>query len=275
VSSARGRLAALALALCALLAVLVAFFFGRALFPGAALYRAVPQPAVLALGTLAKTFYLFLAFWMARLNASSFEPGSGSRRAWRLLTFGLLAFFLGQATIAVYQFALGIEVPFPSVADVFWLAGYPLLAAALLGFLRTYTESGFPIGSSAERTWLAAGVAVVAAAIEAPLLRPLVVEPAPWLAKLLNVSYPVLDIVLLVPTALLIRIALRFRGGAVWRVWAAILAGFVFICAADVLFAWFSQLGQSHLVDAVDGTYLLAYGCLGLGVLYQRELVVG
>ena len=270
------RISTVGLLLAALLAVLVATLFGRAIAPDAALYQRVLSPAaVLATGTLAKALYLLLATWMASLNASSFEPGSATRRAWRLLSLGLLAFFLGQASIAVYQLALGVETPFPSMADVFWLIGYPLLAVALVAFVRSYTESGFPIGSRAERTWLALGVVVVAALIEAPLLRPLVTTPAPWLEKLLNVAYPVLDLILLVPTALLIRIALRFRGGAVWRVWAAILAGFVFVCAADILFAWFSQLGQTHLADMVDGMYLLAYGCLGLGVLYQRELVTG
>ena len=255
------RISTVGLFLGALLAVLVATLFGHAIVPGAALYqRVLSQAAVLALGTLAKAFYLLLATWVASLNASSFERGSAPRRAWRLLSLGLCAFFLGQASIAVYQLALGVETPYPSVADVFWLIGYPLLVVALVSFVRSYTESGFPVGSRAERTWLAVGVAVVAALVEAPLLRPLVTTPAPWLEKLLNLTYPLVDLVLLVPTALLIRIALRFRGGAVWRVWAAILAGFVFICAADILFAWFLQLGQTHLADVVDGMYLLAYG---------------
>jgi len=91
---------------------------------------------------------------------------------------------------------------------------------------------------------------------------------------LLNVLYPILDFVLLIPTVLLIRISLRFRGGAVWKVWATLLGGFLFLCAADILFAYFSQLDRTELVDLVDVTYLLSYGFFALGVLYQRELLV-
>ncbi|MES1245790.1 MAG: hypothetical protein ABUT39_29555 [Acidobacteriota bacterium] len=228
---------------------------------------------VLALGTFGKLLFLVVATIVAAGNVGKFEPGTPTRTAWRMLAAGFGALSIGQALIAVYQFAYGVEVPFPSIVDVFFVASYPLMIAALLKFLRAYTASGFPIGPSSERVWLSAGVTVVCAAIGYFILKPVVTTPAPPLETLLNVVYPVMDFLLLVPTALLIRISLHFRGGAVWKVWATLLGGLVFLCAADALFAWFSQLHRTDLVDLVDLTYLLSYGCFALGVLYQRQLL--
>lgn len=231
-----------------------------------------PQ-AVLAIGTLGKFLYLLVAAVVSTLVVGKFEPGTPSRTAWQLLSGGLIALFLGQSCFVYHQFVLQTEAPFPSLADVFFVVSYPLLVGALVMFLRAYTVSGFPIGPASERIWLAAAVTVVCLAIGYPILMPLVRNPAAPLETLLNVLYPVLDFLLFVPAVLLIRISLRFRGGAVWKVWATLLMGFVFLCAADTLFAYFNQFERTDLVDLVDATYLLAYGMLGLGVLYQREML--
>lgn len=262
-------------ALTVLLAVLLAVLLGRAVSPGAGIYEGPLSPrAILAIGTFGKLLYLAIATWASALNVGRFETGTPTRSAWRLLSAGLGLLAAGQAVIAVYQFGLGRdEAPFPSVADVFFLLAYPLMVGALVLFLRAYQASGFPIGPASERVWLSAGVTVLCAAIGFPILRPVVTTPAPFLETLLNVVYPVMDFLLLVPAVLLIRIGLRFRGGKVWKVWATLLAGLVCLCAADTLFAYFFLLDRADLVDVVDAAYLLSYGLLGLGVLYQYELL--
>ena len=72
---------------------------------------------------------------------------------------------------------------------------------------------------------------------------------------------------------LLLRITLRFPGGAVWRIWIAILGGFLAVCAGDILFAYSTAMGMSRLDPVVDLAYILGYGCLALGMAYQRELL--
>lgn len=248
-----------------LLAVLSTVLFERFLDLG-------PR-TILALGTFGKLLFLIVATVVAARNVRKFEAGTPTRTAWRLLSMGFGALMVGQALIAIYQFALGVEVPFPSLVDVFFILSYPLIIAALLNFLRAYTASGFPIGPASERVWLAAAVTVLCAVIGYFILKPVVTTPAPPLETLLNVVYPAMDFLLLIPTVLLIRISLHFRGGSVWKVWAMLLGGLVFLCAADALFAWFSQLHRTDLVDLVDLTYLLSYGFFALGVLYQRQLL--
>jgi hypothetical protein len=261
-------------ALTVLVAVIVAVLLARAAAPGSAVFEEPLSPrVVLGIGTLGKFLCLLVAAAVSTLIVGKFEPGTPSRTAWRMLSAGLIAMFLGQACFVFYQFVLGVEVPFPSLADVFFVVSYPLLIGALVMFLRACSASGFPIGPASERVWLAAAVTVLCLAVGYPILMPLVRSPGEPLETLLNLLYPILDFLLFVPAVLLIRISLRFRGGAVWKVWATLLAGFVFLCAADTLFAYFSQLDRADLVDLVDATYLLAYGFLGLGVLYQRDLL--
>ena len=263
-------------ALTVLLAALAALLLARAIAPWNPIFQEMISPrTVLALGTLGKLLFLLVAAGVSTSIVGRFEPGTPSRAAWQLLAAGLIAMVLGQGYFVFYQFVLGAEAPFPSPADVFFLVSYPLLIGALAMFLRAYSKSGFPIGPASERLWLAAAVAVVCLAIGYPILMPLVRKPGAPLETLLNVLYPVLDFLLLVPTVLLIRISLRFRGGAVWKVWVPLLGGFLFLCAADTLFAYYSQFDWVELTDLVDATYLLAYGFLGLGVLYQRDLLAG
>lgn len=262
--------------LAVLLAALALVLLARAVAPWNPLFQETLSPrTILAFGTWGKFFYLLVGAIASSRLVKSFEPGTASRTAWSLLALGLIVLFVGQACIAFYQFALGMdEPPFPSVADIFFVVSYPLVIGALLMFLRAYAASGFPTGPKAERIWVGAGVAVFCALVGYPILKPVVTAPGEPLPTLLNVLYPVLDFLLLIPAVLLIRISLRFRGGAVWKVWATLLAGFVFLCAADILFAYFSHFDWTELVDLVDATYLLAYGLLGLGVLYQRDLLL-
>lgn len=262
------------LALAAVLAAVVAVFLGKALFPGAALYRDVLTPPVLLrLGCLAKMFFLVIAVVFAWRNVAAFARGNPSRLAWKLLAGGFLAFLLGQTSFAYYQVLRGMSSPGPSVGDAFFLLGYALTAAALVSFVRAYAASGFPVGESQERWILGLGTGVAALAVVYPILRPVLLTPGPALDKLLNLAYPLLDIALLIPTVLLLRISLRFRGGRVSRIWLMLLSGFLFGCAGDVLFAYFSSLEQTYLEDVMDAMYLLSFGFMALGALYQRELL--
>jgi signal transduction histidine kinase len=60
----------------------------------------------------------------------------GERLPWQLLAFGLLCQVGGDAIFAIYEVSLNREPPSPSIADAFYLAGYPLLALGVLLVLR-------------------------------------------------------------------------------------------------------------------------------------------
>ena len=184
----------------------------------------------------------------------------------------MASFALGQAVLTSYQMVRGAS-PFPSVGDLFFVASYPLLIASFLGFIRTYREAGYPVGTAGEHTLIAGLVAVLAGVVAIPILRPVLAAGGGPLELFLNVAYPVLDFVLLVPMIILVRVAWPFRGGAIFNAWAAILGGVVSICAGDLLFAWFSMLGEVHLDPLLHGAYLVGYVCFALGTRLHRDLV--
>ncbi|HWM91872.1 MAG TPA: hypothetical protein VN493_13990 [Thermoanaerobaculia bacterium] len=261
-------------ALSILLAALTLVLVVRAIAPWDPMFESPLTPRViLGLGTWGKFLFLLVASVASTLIVGKFEPRTTTRTAWLLLCAGIIAICLGQACFVTYQFILNRKVVYPSLADIFFMISYPLVIGALVLFLRAYKESGFPIGPASERVWLAAGVALLCAVGGYPILKPLIVNPGAPLKTLLNVLYPILDCILLILAVLLIRISLRFRGGTIWRVWVMLLGGFVSLCAGDTLFAYYLEFDWVEVGDLIDALFLLGYGLVALGIVYQRELL--
>jgi len=234
---------------------------------------AVGEGIRLYVGNLSKLLFIGLAALSAIRSAARFESDNPMRGTWRMMAAGLLSFTAGQATLAVYQALLRLPSPFPSLADAFFVASYPFLLAALVGAIRAYRETGYPIGTARERVATAGAMAALAALIAYPTLKPVVSVPAPPLEMFLNVAYPVLDLAVLVPVAVLLRIAVRFRGGQVWKVWAGLLTGFLLMCAGDILFAYFTTMEREGLDPLIHITYILSYAALARGALGQYHLL--
>jgi cytochrome bd-type quinol oxidase subunit 2 len=255
------------------LGLALALYVGWAAFPSRGPYASLLTPhRMLVLASVLKLVYLLAgAAWAFRCR-DRLEAGNPARPAWFLLSLGLLSTFVGQLCLAPFQLTRN-ETPFPSVADIYYVLSYPLLIAALLVLLDAYRESGFPLGSVAERAATLAGVGVIAAVVVVPILRPVATTGGPLLDRTLTVAYPVLDLVLLLPLALLLRVALRLRGSHAGEVWLLLLGGFVFLCIGDICFAYFQSLGALHLDPFVHATYVLSYGLIAGGAHRQLELL--
>jgi hypothetical protein len=165
------------------------------------------------------------------------------------------------------------ETPFPSVGDLYYVLAYPFLISSFLVFLRAYRESGFPTGSWIERLGIATVVGVVGGTVAIQLLRPVASGGGELLERILNVAYPLLDVVLLIPLALLLRMALRLRGSHVGAVWALLLAGFVCLVCGDIAFAYLTQLDLAQVDPFVHATFILAYGLVAAGAHRQQLLL--
>jgi hypothetical protein len=97
--------------------------------------------------------------------------------------------------------------------------------------------------------------------------------PSPPAEKALNIAYPTFDFLILIPLVILLRITVPFRGGRIWTVWAALLAGFVSMGAADIFYAYFVTLGQAWLESLIDVLFLLSYVLVSQATLKQHELI--
>jgi signal transduction histidine kinase len=179
---------------------------------------------------------------------------------WILLAAGFGAFVAGEITWHVYSYGLGQD-PFPSVADLFYLAGYPLLATGLLllararGAHRWQEQAGF----------LDAAIVTVGAFAIAWtfLMLPYVAdETLPALDRVLSAAYPLMDVLLL---TLLVRLlfAPGRRSPAIWL----LALGMTFNIAADVVFLGLEAAGKAT-GTWIDCVWLLGYVSVGAAALH-------
>src|SRR5690242_7536564 len=55
-----------------------------------------------------------------------------SKKVWGLVALGIVLWALAEAMWAYYELVLRVEMPYPSIADLLWFAGYVPLYAALV-----------------------------------------------------------------------------------------------------------------------------------------------
>jgi len=125
----------------------------------------------------------------------------GRRLPWQLFAFGLLGQVAGDAIFAFYEVALNREPPSPSVADAFYLAGYPLLVLGLVLVLRE-------LGAQTSRTAILDTVVIFSAVALVQWV--FFVDPYNHMrfgtefAREVAMAYPVMDALLLVALAQLL-----------------------------------------------------------------------
>jgi signal transduction histidine kinase len=107
-------------------------------FLGAGLLAIAVYFLLPAHGDAQSVFFVVVGFAsvMAIYVGSTRNLPRGERLAWQLFSFGLLGQVAGDAIFAVYEVSLNREPPSPSIADAFYLGGYPLMALGVLLILR-------------------------------------------------------------------------------------------------------------------------------------------
>ncbi|MCG7287334.1 bifunctional diguanylate cyclase/phosphodiesterase [Cellulomonas sp. ACRRI] len=221
----------------------------------AVVVAALATHAVLPPGTLRDVLYAVVGAVCAAQTCRAAGRITGpQRRAWQLLALGLVAWVIGDVVWTLLERGLGVQ-PFPSVADVAYVASYPLLAAGLV--------RAFPAPRGRRPTWLLDALLVTSGALLVLWL--LVLEPtlAGWPADPLGTAvgalYPLGDAVLLVLLARAATAAgtrppaLRL---STWGVLAILLADELFLLAPG----WPALDARVHLIDTLwlTGYVLLA-----------------
>jgi diguanylate cyclase (GGDEF)-like protein len=163
------------------------------------------------------------------------------RSAWFFIGAGLLATTCGDV---LYDFWYGGNPPFPSAADVGYLAFYPLLYIGIVLLLRRR------VSTFSASLWLDGLVAAAAAgALGASVLVEVVVNSTHGsrLVVLTNMAYPIGDVLLLA----LIVFVFSVTGWRPGRAWALIAAGLLVNTVGDAVFLYGTAVGTY-----VEGTYL-------------------
>jgi signal transduction histidine kinase len=113
--------------------------------------------------------------------------------AWYLFAAGLMAFAVGDILFNFYARIWHRDLPVPSVADAFYLAAYPFLAVGLVLLVLRMASKDRRAGV------IDAALLTVAFGIchWIFVMHPLLAGSADWVSKLVALSYPAMDVVLL------------------------------------------------------------------------------
>jgi len=165
--------------------------------------------------------------------------------SWLGYSLGMSLWFLGEATWAAYALCYSVPNPFPSIADVFWLAGYvPLICAVLV---QSWSFREFLI--SRRMLLIIAIVFSVAGLMLVALMPPIyAANVASMTAVIIGLVYPLLDVALLVVA---VPILFLYGRGTFWRPFLIVTIGLILTFLGDVMFTWTSLNGTYY-----DGSYL-------------------
>ena len=185
------------------------------------------------------------------------------RSAWLLLTLAGACYLAGDLAQSIYQF-VG-RLPYPSVADLLFLAFYPV---AFCAFLRFAPKD---LGAS-ERTRLRLDLAVVAVTTAALMtyvaLGPTVLKssPNPFKAAV-SIAYPVGDMILLVGLGYVL---LRGNIGSSRRALQFLAAGALFFVAADIIYNYIQLHSVYHDGDPVDSLWMIGVALFAIAGAAQK-----
>jgi signal transduction histidine kinase len=192
-------------------------------------------------------------------GARLFRPSL--RLPWYLFAAGLLAFTVGDVFFNLYSFVWHRDPPVPSVADIFYLAGYPFLTAGLVLLVRCLRREERRGGRVDAAMLIVAFALCQWIFIMQDRLHGSLAERAVALA------YPAMDVVLLAALAFL----------ALTPTWRAV--SYRFLAASIVLLLFADELyglspGAYANASWLDAAWLLSYVLWGVAALHpsMRQL---
>lgn len=218
----------------------------------------------LALGVTA----IAMILWM------KMAAGSRNRLLWGGLALGWAFWSIAEVWWGIAAF-IGQEVPYPSWADLFWLAGYLPMGIALVERIRALPATTY--------MWQKVGIWITALAsggltvffVILPILRNY--DPALIVENGLNVFYPVADLAVII---LVLRIFFTYQHGQYGQAWAWLSIGFIIHSFADITFSY-ANLGNLYYPDGqlnflstlgVDVPYNLSYLIWLIGLLIVHSI---
>lgn len=189
------------------------------------------------------------------------------RAFWWLLAAACGAWASGEAIWTWYEVVLAVPVPYPSLADVGYLAGTPLAVAAFACHPAAHSRHRLRVIP------LLDGIAVASALLFVSWL--LVLGPL-WendggksLGDLVAVAYPFGDVVILV----LIFLALRNLQPGNRPATAMLLGGLLVMSVSDTAFTYLAHRGGYSSGDLIDAGWFAAYLAIGAAALVYESPV--
>jgi diguanylate cyclase (GGDEF)-like protein len=189
------------------------------------------------------------------------------RVSWYLLGAASASWAVGEGIWCWFQLARDVQVPFPSLADLFFLLAVPLLAAGVLllakesgavgGSVRALLDGAIIAGSLLFISWATALGTVWNSGGEGEL------------GRLVGLAYPVGDVI----TATVAVAALTRARDTHRRQLVLLAAGVISLALSDSMFAYLTQNGTYGNGNWMDTGWVAGFLLIGLAALAPTRLV--
>jgi hypothetical protein len=211
--------------------------------------------AVDVLGELAAALVATVACGIAAMRVPT------RRSRWVLLGASAFAWAAGEGAWAYYDLIRGVSVPFPSLADVGFLAAVPLAVAGLLLFPSSPRRAADRIQGILDGCIIAGSMLFASwATVLGPLYRQ---HQDGALKQALSLAYPASDVVMVsLVVILLARSGRRGRASL-----GLVMAGIVAFAIADSAFAYMTELNNYSNGTILDAGWVAGYLLIGLGAM--------
>jgi len=193
--------------------------------------------------------FLVLLLW------KSMNTNSRSRFMWWCMSIGWLFWTCAEVLWTVLTI-VGWEIPYPSIADYFWCAGYIPMALGLLARVRMMPKK---LTASEWRVVIFVSILVILLSWQF-VIQPTVeaFDPQRAVESFLNIYYPMADLVILV---LVLNLFFSFNKGEYGFAWKLILLGFILHSISDLLFSYLTwvELYYPNLQPTFLSTVVVDY----------------
>lgn len=203
--------------------------------------------------------------------------GHAYRQILAVFSLGILCWLAAEAIWNYYFFVLGIDVPYPSLADIFYLAAYPPVGYFLyrgnkILSGRVHEEDNL-IATSITITVVAFIVNVFLVEIIQSSLGFSGMTADDITILILSISYPVLDGLLLVPVIMILYNALRNHIRSF--TWTLLAASFLVTVVADTGFGYSALIGLQEVADNPVWDILYAFLYILVAAAMVNEMFAG
>lgn len=200
-----------------------------------------------------------------------FGRSAVSEKLLGLISSGLFLWFIGSSIFTYYD-AVSSTPPFPSIADVFVLVGYPMIFLGLLLEMR----AGKVMLSRSVKILFAMLVVLLSVVV---IYFEIFLAYDPSLGLLANATqacYGIADLVLIISCLFVLILAIDYRGGKMFLPWLAIFLGVSVQLVADILFGiyiteYIEKSGINIVIDLIwrFGYVFFAFGLFSVGMIIE------
>jgi hypothetical protein len=182
------------------------------------------------------------------------------RLGWALMGISAALWAAGEVVWSIYEVGLGVEVPYPSLADAGFLAAVPFAIAGIRAFWSDARGT-----STRWRVWFDGVIVAIALTSTAWGFGLRTVWDSDSTTKLLDLAYPVGDILIGTVLILAIRRATHQQKGRM----ALLLAGVASYSIADSAFSFLTAQGAFGAVgNVIDTGWFAGYLLIALAAIY-------